>query len=516
MTADSNSKKIAKNTLVLYVRMLFLMAISLYTSRVVLDALGVDDYGIYNVVGGVVAMFTMISGSLSAAISRFITYELGKGSLDSLKVVFSSSVFIQLLLSFAFIIIAETLGLWFLNVKLNIPPDRMYAANWVYQLSIVTFAINLISIPYNAAIVAHEEMSAFAYISIFEGLAKLLVAFIIVKATTDKLILYALLIALIAVIVRIVYGIYCKRKFEECTIHLKYNMSVFNQIFSFAGWNIIGAASAVCRDQGGNIIINLFHGPAVNAARGVAMQVCTAINGFVSNFQMALNPQITKNYASGNMQYMLSLVFKGARFSYYILWLISLPVIVKADYILSLWLVEVPKHAVQFLQLVIIFSLCESLSGPLMTSMYATGEVKYYQIVVGGLQLLNLPLAYVCLFYGLPPESVFVVSIILSLVCLIARLQMLNPLINIPRLLFIKEVCLKTFLVTIVSIILAIFVSKLLEDSFLSFVVEVIVCLMVSSVSILYLGCYKEERTLVFKRIQEVKNRILSHDNDNR
>lgn len=492
--------------------MLFLMAISLYTSRVVLDALGVDDYGIYNVVGGVVAMFTMISGSLSAAISRFITYELGKGSQNNLNVVFSSSVFIQILLSVAFIIIAETIGLWFLNAKLNIPPDRMYAANWVYQLSIVTFAVNLISVPYNAAIVAHEEMTAFAYISIFEGVAKLIVALIIVKTATDKLILYAILLALIAVIVRVIYGVYCKGKFEECTIRPNFDKSIFGQIFSFAGWNIIGAASAVCRDQGGNIVINLFYGPAVNAARGIAMQVCTAINGFVANFQMALNPQITKNYASGNMQYMLSLVFKGARFSYYILWLISLPVIVKADFILSLWLVEVPEHAVHFLQLVIVFSLCESLSGPLITSMYATGEVKYYQIVVGGFQLLNLPLAYICLRYGLPPESVFVVSIILSFVCLIARLQMLKSLINIPRLLFVKEVCLNTFLVTVVSFIPSVILSLLFEDNFISFIIVVLFCFILSSITILYVGCRKEEREKILVRVQKVIKNILPRD----
>ncbi|MDT3387872.1 MAG: oligosaccharide flippase family protein [Bacteroidota bacterium] len=514
MAPESGTRRIAKNTLVLYVRMLFLMAVSLYTSRAVLDALGIDDYGIYNVVGGVVAMFTMISGSLSAAISRFITYELGKGSLDRLKVVFSSSVLIQLLLSVVFIVIAESLGLWFLNAKLNIPSDRMYAANWVYQLSIVTFAVNLISIPYNAAIVAHEEMTAFAYISIFEGVSKLIVAFIIVNATTDKLILYSVLIAVIAVVVRIVYGVYCKKKFDECTLHLKYEKTVFDQIFSFAGWNIIGAASAVCRDQGGNIIINLFYGPAVNAARGVAMQVCTAINGFVANFQMALNPQITKNYASGNMQYMLSLVFKGSRFSYYILWLISLPVIVKADYILSLWLVEVPEHAVHFLQLVIVFSLCESLSGPLKTSMYATGEVKYYQIVVGGLQLMNLPIAYFCLRYGLPPESVFVVSIILSLACLIARLQMLKPLINIPRLLFVKEVCLNTLLVTLGSLIPAVLVSMLLGDNLLSFIIVVLFCFIVSCMVVLYIGCRKEEREMVFVRVRKATINLLYRDSN--
>lgn len=495
--------------------MLFLMAINLYASRVVLAALGVEDYGIYNVVGGVVAMFTMISGSLSSAISRFITYELGRGPSDTLKTVFSSSVFIQILLAVFFVIVAETLGLWFLNFKLNIPPERMIAANWVFQFSIVTFAVNLISIPYNAAIIAHEEMSAFAYISVFEGIGKLIVAWIIVKANGDRMILYSILITLIAIIVRLIYGIYCKKKFEECTVHLRIEKSYFKQIFSFAGWNMIGAASAVCRDQGGNIIINLFCGPSVNAARGVAMQVSTAINGFVSNFQMALNPQITKNYAIGNQDYMLRLVYKGARFSYYILWLISLPVLVNVEYILSLWLVEVPDHAASFLQLIILFSLCESLSGPLMTAMYATGKVKNYQIIVGGLQLLNLPFAYICLKIGLAPEFVFVVSIILSLVCMFARLIMLRPLIFISPWFFLRKVWLNTFIVTVISLMPVLLLSNVLRGSFILFVCSVIISLIVAAASILYVGCGKEERSFFLSKCNDLINKYFRRDKNN-
>ena len=263
---SANNKRIAKNTLLLYFRMLFMMAVSLYTSRVVLNALGVEDFGIYNVVGGVVAMFSMLSGSLSAAITRFITYELGKGNQENLKKIFSSSVTIQIGLAILIIVVAEAIGVWFLNMKMNIPDVRITAANWVFQFSILTFAVNLISVPYNASIIAHERMSAFAYISILEAIGKLAIVFLIVISPMDKLIFYAILMCAVALIVRLAYGVYCKRHFEECTYHFIFDRDLLKHMFGFAGWNFIGATSAVLRDQGGNVVINLFCGPAANAA----------------------------------------------------------------------------------------------------------------------------------------------------------------------------------------------------------------------------------------------------------
>lgn len=314
---SANNKRIAKNTLLLYFRMLFMMAVSLYTSRVVLNALGVEDFGIYNVVGGVVAMFSMLSGSLSAAITRFITYELGKGNQENLKKIFSSSVTIQIGLAILIIVVAEAIGVWFLNMKMNIPDVRITAANWVFQFSILTFAVNLISVPYNASIIAHERMSAFAYISILEAIGKLAIVFLIVISPMDKLIFYAILMCAVALIVRLAYGVYCKRHFEECTYHFIFDRDLLKHMFGFAGWNFIGATSAVLRDQGGNVVINLFCGPAANAARGIAFQVNNAISGFVTNFMTALNPQITKSYAAGDRKYMMTLIFQGARLSFY-------------------------------------------------------------------------------------------------------------------------------------------------------------------------------------------------------
>ena len=333
---SANNKRIAKNTLLLYFRMLFMMAVSLYTSRVVLNALGVEDFGIYNVVGGVVAMFSMLSGSLSAAITRFITYELGKGNQENLKKIFSSSVTIQIGLAILIIVVAEAIGVWFLNMKMNIPDVRITAANWVFQFSILTFAVNLISVPYNASIIAHERMSAFAYISILEAIGKLAIVFLIVISPMDKLIFYAILMCAVALIVRLAYGVYCKRHFEECTYHFIFDRDLLKHMFGFAGWNFIGATSAVLRDQGGNVVINLFCGPAANAARGIAFQVNNAISGFVTNFMTALNPQITKSYAAGDRKYMMTLIFQGARLSFYMLLLLSLPVLINTHYILSL------------------------------------------------------------------------------------------------------------------------------------------------------------------------------------
>lgn len=318
MLEDSQkNKRIAKNTLLLYVRMLFSMLISLYTSRVILQTLGVKDYGIYNVVGGVVTMFSILSGSLSAAISRFITYELGKGDTKKLSTIFSSVVNIQIGLSLIIVLLAETIGLWFLNVKMNIPADRMYASNWVYQLSILTFVLGLISVPYSAVIVAYERMSTFAYIGIFETTAKLVVVYMLLLFTCDKLILFATLMAMIALIIRFIYGVYCKRHFEECNYKFVYDNTLFKKMFSFAGWNFLGAGSALLMSQGVNILMNMFFGVTLNVARGIANQVDNAVQQFVNNFTTAINPQITKSYATDNLSYMHQLVSVGSKYSFF-------------------------------------------------------------------------------------------------------------------------------------------------------------------------------------------------------
>lgn len=501
---SANNKRIAKNTLLLYVRMLLTMVVSLYTSRVVLDALGVEDYGIYNVVGGVVAMFSMLSGSLSAAISRFITFELGTGNKEKLARVFSSSVTIQIAICGIILVLAETIGLWFLNSKMVIPENRIYAANWVFQLSLLTFVINLISVPYNAAIIAHERMSAFAYISIFEAVSRLIVAYCIVISPIDKLILYAIMLATIAIVVRLIYGIYCKKRFQECTYHFIYDHALLKQMFGFAGWNFIGASSALLRDQGGNIVINLFCGPAVNAARGIAFQVSSAIHSFVNNFMTALNPQITKSYASGNREYMMTLLFQGARFSYYILLLLSLPVIINTHYILQLWLGHVPEHTVLFVQLALVFGMCESISTPLITAMLATGRIRNYQLIVGGLQMLNFPVSYVLLRLGAIPETVLIVAIVISQFCLTSRLYMLRGLIGLKARDFLKKVYFNVIVVSLLSAALPFALATALEDSIGCFIVLSVLAVSSTLFVVFYVGCTARERQFVVSKVKTI------------
>lgn len=505
---SQNNKRIAKNTLLLYFRMLLTMAISLYTSRVVLHVLGIEDFGIYNVVGGVVAMFSVISGSLSAAISRFITYELGKGDKEKLVRIFSSSVTIQLGLGLIILILAEIVGVWFLNVKMSIPENRMYAANWVFQLSILTFIINLISVPYNAAIIAHEKMSAFAYISILEVVAKLIIVYMLLLSPIDKLIFYAILMASVALIIRFVYGFYCKCHFEECIYHFILDKELLKKMFGFAGWNFIGASSAVLRDQGGNIVINLFCGPTVNAARGIAYQVNNAINGFVNNFMTALNPQITKSYAVGDKEYMMTLIYQGARLSFYILLILSLPVIVNTHYILTLWLKIVPEHTTLFVQLVLIFAMSESISNPLITAMLATGRIRNYQIIVGGLQLLNLPISYILLRYGCIPETVLIVAICISQCCLAARLYMLRGMVGLSVRKYISKVYFNVFTVTILSAIIPCVSSYYLNETFINFIFICTISVICTFTVIYFVGCNRKERQFILSKITAIKDKL--------
>ena len=499
--ASENNKRIAKNTLLLYFRMLLTMLVSLYTSRIVLNALGVIDFGIYNVVGGVVTMLSVLSGSLSSAISRFITFELGKSNFDRLKEIFSTAVIIQVVLSIIVITLGETVGMWFLNYKMNIPAERMIAANWVFQFSILTFVVNLISVPYNASIIAHERMSAFAYISVLEVAGKLIVAYFISISPIDKLIFYAVLICVIALTIRMVYGLYCKRYFDECTFYFVWRPQLLKQMFGFAGWNFIGSSSAILRDQGGNIIINLFCGPVVNAARGIAYQVNAAVTSFVTNFMMAINPQIIKSYASENYDYVMSLIFRGARFSFYILLFVSIPVLIDTHFILEIWLKTVPEYTVSFVRLVILFTLSESISYPLITVMHATGNIREYQILVGGLQMLNLPISYFIMYIGMPPELVFIVAIVISQFCLFSRLVLLRKMIGLEINKFLKSVWMNVLIVAFVSSILPIMISYKTYESLSRLFWLLLVNIVTVSIVVYFIGLTLNERAYFREKI---------------
>ena len=328
MSNSENSKRIAKNTFVLYFRMLFLMIIALYTSRVILDALGVDDYGIYNVVAGFVLMFNLISSALSGASSRFLNFEMGKNNPQRLNLVFSTTIIIQWSLAFIVFILAELIGVWYVNNIMVIPIERMTAANWCFQLSVLEFCVTLITIPYNACIIAHEDMKTFAYVSIFEGIAKLGISLLVYVALFDGLILYAISLFLVKLTVCLCYQIFCKRHYIECIFRMRYDKPLLKHILSYSVWHLIGNGAGVLKTHGVNVVLNLFFGPSVNAARGIATQVEGAVGQFAGNFMMAMNPQITKSYANNDYDYMFKLVRSGSRFSYYLMAIISFPIVI--------------------------------------------------------------------------------------------------------------------------------------------------------------------------------------------
>lgn len=504
MTGENHrGTRIAKNTLMLYIRMFALMLVGLYTSRVVLASLGENDFGIYNVVGGVVAMFTVISGALNSAIQRFITFELGKGADAQETKVYSTAVIIQFALALIIVILAEPIGLWFIDNKMTIDPSRIPAARLVLQFSLLAFVVNLMSVPQMASITAHERMSAYAWIGILDGFLRLGVALFIAHSSSDRLVMYAALMAGAVLTVRLAYIIYCRVNLPDCRFRLIFDRSLIKEMFAFAGWNFIGVTSGVLRDHGGNILVNLFSGPAVNAARGVAVQLNGAVQGFLTNFMAAVNPQITKSYASGEKEYMFTLVRRSSRLSFCLLYLIALPVIFNADYLLGLWLKEVPAHASFFVQLFLIFALSESMSNPMITAMLATGDIRRYQLVVGGLQLLNLPISYVFLKLGAMPEVTVMVAIAISQVCLWARLIMLNKATGFPILPFVSEVYVTLLLrVVCVTLVIPLLVNMVRPVGFAGFVVSAATCVIVTLVVVWGLGLEPEERRWVMDKLK--------------
>lgn len=497
------NKKIIKNTILLYFRMLITMGISLYTSRIVLAILGETDYGMYNVVGGVVAMFSIISGAMTTATQRFFSFEIGKKENGNITSIFSTAVIIHLILGGIILICAETIGIWFLNTQMNFPQERYTAANWVFQFSVLTFIINVISVPYNAAIIAYERMKAFAYVSIIDVTLKLLVVYLLIISNIDKLILYSILLAFIAITVRIIYGIYAKHNFKECKVKWQWDKKYGKEVMAFVSWNLVGSLAGVAKEQGINVVLNIFFGAAINAARGIAYQVLGAINGFVNNFQLAMNPQIVKSYAANEKEEMLNLVFKGSKLSFLLLLTLSLPVIIEAPFILNIWLKVVPEYTTIFLRLVLLTALIDSLSGTLITSMHASGKVRDYQIVVGGISLLTLPIVYIFFKLNYPPYTAMYIGLIISILCHFARLILLQKSIDFPALKFIKQVTLKVLFILIISSILPLVIYLKLESSWSSFFAICFTSLISTLFFSYVLGLSKIEKAFIHKKIKE-------------
>lgn len=507
---NSNTKRIAKNTIFLYIRSLVVMAVGIYTSRVVLQALGVEDYGIYNVIGGFVAMFSILSASLVNASQRFISFEMGKEN-PQMNRIFCGTMSIHLLLAIVVFIVLETFGLWFLNTQLNIDSERMRAANWVFQCSVLTFCINLISVPFNACIIAHERMNVFAYISIFEAFAKLGIVYLLCVSFFDKLILYAMLMLLIALSLRVIYGLYCKKKFDECRFHFVIDKPIFKDMFQFIGWNFIGSTVGILITQGISILMNIFFGVVLNAARGLAEQMNGAINTFVTNFMTALNPQITKSYAAKDYEYMNSLMCRGAKYSSILYWFITLIFFVEAEEIMQIWLVEVPPYATIFLRLTILCSIFQSLSHTLYIGMLATGDIKIYQIVMGIIYFVAFVLCYVFFKLGFGPEFGYISTIIAYSVAVLARLKLLSRMIpEFSSRNFITQVIIKTFIVIVLSTTFTFVIKRFLSISNIYF--EVFVMLIVSmtivAIASYSLALTKDERCVLNSYVKNiVKNR---------
>lgn len=508
--SQANNTRIAKNAAALYLRMFITMLVGLYTSRVILQALGVEDYGIYNVVGGFVSMFSLISGSLQGSVSRFLTFALGKCEKDKLKEIFSTSCYVMIGLSLFVVIATESIGLWYLHNKMVIPIERMDAAFWVFQFSVISFVFNIINAPYSSSIISHERMDIYAYMSILDVTFKLLICYAVMVSPYDRLVCYAFLMLAVGVLNQVIYVLFCRRKFEECRMTLVFNRTLFKQMFGYAGWNFIGSSAAVFRTQGASLLLNAFGGPVVNAANGVANSISGIVQMFVSNFTQAFNPQITKRYAAGEYDSLMRLLVYGSKYSYYLMFIMALPVLFNARFILQLWLGVVPEYSVEFTRWILLFLLSESISRPIITAKNATGRIRNYQLVVGGVLLLMLPISYVGLRCGLSVVFVAFTNALTSFMAFFVRMYMLRG--DFPSWsshLFFKKVFLNVLGVSLLSAILPMASYFYLSAGWTNFLVTSLLSVASSLIVIVCLGCDKTERTFLFDSIKKIKQKIL-------
>lgn len=493
----SSSKTIFKNSLFLYVRMFLAMGVGLYTSRVVLNTLGIEDYGVYNVVGGIVVIFSFFNSAMSSATQRFLSFDIGSKDYFQLKKTFNTTLNIHFLIAIIVLILAESVGLWFVNYKLNLPAERMIAVNWVYQFSVFTFLFGIIQVPYNALIIARERMNIYAYISIFEVVFKLIIVYLLVIVDFDKLILYSALLFGIAFFVRFFEKTYCKKHFEESKYEFYYDKSYTKTLLSYSGWSLFGNVAAIGRSQGINILLNLFFGTLLNASYGIAMQVQGVVNTFVSNFQMAVNPQIVKRYAAGEIKESIELICQSAKLSYFIMFIIACPIIFNVDFVLKIWLKNPPIYTSMFVVLSLVNVLIDSISGPLMIGAQASGNIKWYQITIGSFILLCVPLSYLLLKIYNDPNLVFYVIIAINLISLFLRVLFLRKLINLNVSVFLKDVLLPIAAVTFVFIAIyyaLINYTLVIQNQSISFLYKAGLSVMINLFLIFFIGMSKSER----------------------
>lgn len=508
MNSNIDKKLIARNTLVLYFRMFFVMAVSIFTTRIVLKNLGEQDYGIYNVVAGFVSMLVFLNSSMASATQRFLTFEIGKQDTAGLENIFCQAMSIHILIALIFVLFAETVGLWFVCNQLNIPLERFNAAIWVYQFAILSFVLSILTVPFNASIIAHEQMSIYAAVSIIDVVLKLIIAYAITVISFDKLVTYSVLMFIAAFVPSFVYWLYCRLKFTECHYHFYFDKTKFTEIFSFAGWNIIGNFAYVLRNQGSNILLNIFFGPAVNAARGVSAQVESAVSSFVANFQTASNPQIIKSYAVGAYKESMTLVCQCSKFSFYLILTISIPIIFQAEYVLNLWLGTVPKYTVIFVQVMLINATLDSISSPLKTQAKATGNIKTYMIVQGGFFLLALPVIYIFLKIGFNPVSSVIVLLIFTFLGIFLRLFLVKRITSGFSVIEYLEVLKAGLIVSLVCGLLCYGIGLLFPtNSLLTFGLKTILIVFATLFTVYTLGINKTERNIVQRKFKEYINK---------
>lgn len=488
------------------------MLVGFYTVRIVLEALGAENYGIYNVVGGIVIVFSFLSGSMASTTQRFLAAELGRGNYCRLKMVFGTVGMVHLGLAVIVFLLGESIGLWFLNTHLIIPPDRLPAANWVYQCAIGSCCISVVCVPFLGAVIAREEMNVFAYISILEVVMKLWVAILLQYSEGDKLKLYAVLMLILTLVMQLFYCGYCRRHFPESRYWLIWSKPLLRKIIVYSGWNLFGTLAAMIRSQGLNILLNVFFDPVVNAARGIAYQINSAVNGFVANFQVALTPQITKSYVAGDSSYLYRLVFLGSKYSFFLLFFLSLPILLEADFLLNIWLKEVPEYTVIFCRLTLIVTLIDSLSGPLIHAALATASIGKYQGIVGGIIILVLPISYIMLWLGYPPTATMYVCILFSFIALATRLLLLRVLIGLSLLAFSREVLLRIAVVPAAVLPLPLFLQYVQQPGPLRFMSVSACCTGLTVTAGYWLGFSNGERLFVRDTIHSICRRRWRHE----
>lgn len=496
---SANNKRIAKNTLVLYIRMFLMMAISLYTSRVVLRTLGVEDFGIYNVVGGIVSMMGVINGAMSVSTTRYLTFELGKGDIGRLKQTFSMCVNIYAILAIILFVLSETVGVWFLNTQLIIPEERMDAANWVFQFSIISTIFSLLTNPYNAVIISREKMNIYAYISLVDAILNLAIVYLLLVISFDKLIVYGFMLMILRILNTSIYYVYCNKKYQESRYFFYWETALFKDLLSYTGWNLFGSTASLVKGQGLNILLNMFFNPSVNAARGIAFQVNSAVSLFFTNFYTAVRPQITKYYAQQDLINMIKLVFRSSKMSFFLILLISLPLIIEAPYVIQLWLGQLPEFVVPFMRLILVITAIDSMAHPLMTTAHATGKIALYQSLVGTMTILNIPISYVFLHLGHEPVIVFEISLIISVVNLFLRLWIVKRLVDFPVLRYIKEVFFNGLFVAIFSSILPVWVNRIVKDDIVGVGIVCLLAVLSTIVVTYYTGLNKSERQFILE-----------------